>query len=173
MRGASGASREFSAWEECARRRGGEYSGEVPQTARRETRIGFRCELRGGECTAGLRLGKSVRGGGEGNTRVRYRKQLAREQDRYLGAVVVPYGCLGTYPWACDERIPCSACERGAAIPSCSDIRVPKLCEGGSPAGAKEVYSAPSYPLHERGVHPASHPKTLEECSTPHAAVLT
>ncbi len=43
-------------------------------------------------------LGKSVRGGGEGNTRVRYRKQLAREQDRYLGAVVSPYGRSGPLP---------------------------------------------------------------------------
>ena len=46
-------------------------------------------------CAAGnepraARLGKSVRGGGEGNTGARYRRQLTGEQDRYLGAVVVP-----------------------------------------------------------------------------------
>lgn len=35
-------------------------------------------------------LGKSVRGGGKGDALVRYRGQLAGEQDRYLGAVVVP-----------------------------------------------------------------------------------
>ena len=32
----------YSAWEECARRGGGEYSGWVPQAARRETRVGSR-----------------------------------------------------------------------------------------------------------------------------------
>ena len=36
------------------------------------------------------RLGKSVRGGGEGNAGVRYRRQLTGKRDRYLGAVVVP-----------------------------------------------------------------------------------
>ena len=60
----------------------------------------------------------------------------------------------------------------------------PSSARAGAPVGAKEVYSAPSTrlkashhiwqaPLPERGVHPASHPKTLEECSTHHAAVLT
>ena len=153
----------------------------IPSPLREGGVVGAGCV---GEYTAGPRLGKSVRGGGKENTRVRYRRQLTGEQDRYLGAVVVPYGCLGTYLRARDERIPCSACERGAAIPSCSDIRVPELCEGGSPVGAKEVYSGPNAhlkashhiwqaPLHERGVHPASHPKTLEGCSTHHTVVLT
>lgn len=44
------------------------------------------CGLRGGECTAGSRLGKSVRGGGEGNTGVRYRRQLAKNKRWVEGA---------------------------------------------------------------------------------------
>ena len=119
------------------------------------------------------RLGKGVRGGGVGNTRVRYRRQLTGKRDRYLGEVVAQLRRSGCLPAGSARKGLPQLRERGAAIPSCSDIRVPELCEGGSPAGAKEVYSAPAYPLHKRGTHPASHPKTLEECSTHPTAVLT
>lgn len=131
------------------------------------------CGLRGGECTAAPRLGKSVRGCGEGNIGVRYRRQLTRDKDWVAGIAVAQFRRSGCLPAGSVRKGLPQLCERGAAILSCSDIRVPELCEGGSPAGAKEVYSAPAYPLHERGVHPASHPKTLEECSTHHTVVLT
>ena len=39
-----------------------------------------RVRLCGLERNAGARLGKSVRGGGEGNTGVRYRRQLAKNE---------------------------------------------------------------------------------------------
>lgn len=39
-----------------------------------------RARLCGRERTAGPRLGKSVRGGGAGNTRVRYRRQLTKNE---------------------------------------------------------------------------------------------
>lgn len=59
----------------------------IPSPLREGGVVGAGCV---GEYTAGPRLGKSVRGGGKENTRVRYRRQLTGEQDRYLGAVVVP-----------------------------------------------------------------------------------
>lgn len=49
----------------------------------------------------------------------------------------------------------------------------PSSARAGAPVGAKEVYSAPVYPLHERGTHPARHLTTLEGCSTHHTVVLT
>ena len=119
------------------------------------------------------RLGKGVRGGGVGNTRVRYRRQLTGKRDRYLGEVVAQLRRSGCLPAGSARKGLPQLRERGAAIPSCSDIRVPELCEGGSPAGAKEVYSAPAYPLHKRGTHPARRLKTLEGCSTHHTVVLT
>ena len=90
------------------------------------------------------RLGKGVRGGGVGNTRVRYRRQLTGKRDRYLGEVVAQLRRSGCLPAGSARKGLPQLRERGAAIPSCSDIRVPELCEGGSPAGAKEVYSVPS-----------------------------
>ena len=79
------------------------------------------------------RLGKGVRGGGVGNTRVRYRRQLTGKRDRYLGEVVAQLRRSGCLPAGSARKGLPQLRERGAAIPSCSDIRVPELCEGGCP----------------------------------------
>ena len=47
---------------------------------------------------AGPRLGKSMRGGGEGNTGVRYRRQLAGNECWVQGIAVTPYGRSGRLP---------------------------------------------------------------------------
>ena len=57
-----------------------------------------RVRLCGRERTAGPRLGKSVRGGGEGNTGVRYRRQLAGNECWVQGIAVTPYGRSGRLP---------------------------------------------------------------------------
>ena len=86
----------------CAERGKG-YSGEVPQTARRETKVGSRVWWW-------------------------FRRDVS-----------APSRGIGARRFQHDH-----ASAHGPAIPSWSDIRVPESCEGGSPVGAKEVYSEPA-----------------------------
>ena len=65
------------------------------------------------------RLGKSVRGSGEGNAGVRYRRQLAGNECWVQGIAVVPQGRQGAFPRAHRDRACCSPMRaRSTAIPS-------------------------------------------------------
>ena len=67
------------------------------------------------------------------NTQVRYRRQLAGDKDWVAGIVVAQFRKSGCLPAGSARKGLPQLRERGAAIPSCSDIRVPELCEGGCP----------------------------------------
>ena len=51
------------------------------------------------------RLGKSVRGSGEGNAGVRYRRQLAGNECWVQGIAVIPQGRQGAFPRAHRDRL--------------------------------------------------------------------
>lgn len=96
-----------------------EHTGLSPASLSLLPMVRGRVRLCGRERTAGPRLGKSVRGGGEGNAGVRHRRQLTGEQDRYLGAVVSPYGRLGHLPEGSrQEGSSATMRARSTAIPS-------------------------------------------------------
>ena len=115
------------------------------------------CEPRAARC------GKSVRERGGGNTRVRYRRQLAKIEYWVEGIAVTPYGR--------SERLPAGSRQEGFSTTMrarTAQLYLPEATSGcpssaraGAPVGAKEVYSAPAFPLHNRGTHPARRLKIL------------
>ena len=92
------------------------------------------------------RLGKSVRGSGEGNAGVRHRRQLAKNE--YWGS-----GHCGDSIWVVrapsrgliETGLVVAPCERAAQLylPEATS-GCPSSARAGAPAGAKEVYSVPS-----------------------------
>ena len=94
--------------------------------------------------TAGYSAWEECARRGGRNTRVGYRRQLAK----------IEYWVQGTSPQACARaRLSYTFLKRH---------QVPELCEAGAPVGAKEVYSAPASPPHKRGMHPVRHLKSLK-----------
>ncbi len=94
--------------------------------------------------TAGCSLWEECAGTGRGNTRVRYRRQLAQNED----------WVQGTSPQACARTAQLYLPEATSGCPSSA--------RAGAPVGAKEVYSAPVHPSHKRGTHSARRLKSLK-----------
>ena len=114
--------------------------------------------------TAGCSLWEECAGTGRGNTRVRYRRQLAKIEYWVEGIAVTPYGR--------SERLTAGSRQEGFSTTMrarTAQLYLPEATSGcpssaraGAPVGAKEVYSAPAHPSHKRGTHPARHLKSLK-----------
>lgn len=94
--------------------------------------------------TAGYSVWEDCAGTRRGNAGVRYRKQLAQNEDWVQGA----------YPQVCAYTAQLYLPEATSGCPSSA--------RAGAPVGAKEVYSAPAFPLRNRGTHPVRHLKSLK-----------
>lgn len=114
--------------------------------------------------TAGYSAWEECAGTGRGNTGVRYRRQLAKIEYWVEGIAVTPYGRSG--------RLPAGSRQEGFSTTMrarTAQLYLPEATSGcpssaraGAPVGAKEVYSAPAHPLHNRGTHPARRLKSLK-----------
>ena len=102
------------------------------------------CGCAAGMRTAGHSAWEECAGTGRGNTRVRYRRQLAQNED----------WVQGTSPQACARTAQLYLPEATSGCPSSA--------RAGAPVGAKEVYSAPVHPSHKRGTHSARRLKSLK-----------
>ena len=94
--------------------------------------------------TTGYSVWEDCAGTRRGNAGVRYRKQLAQNEDWVQGA----------YPQVCAYTAQLYLPEATSGCPSSA--------RAGAPVGAKEVYSAPASPPHKRGMHPVRHLKSLK-----------
>lgn len=124
-----------------------------------------RVRLRGKRVrTTGYSVWEDCAGTGRGNTGVRYRRQLAKIEYWVEGIAVTPYGRSG--------RLPAGSRQEGFSTTMrarTAQLYLPEATSGcpssaraGAPVGAKEVYSAPAHPLHNRGTHPARRLKSLK-----------
>ena len=97
------------------------------------------------------------------NTRVRYRRQLAKNEYWVQGIAVVPQGRQCAFRELIETGLVVAPCERTAQLylPEATS-GCPSSARAGAPVGAKEVYSAPASPPHKRGMHPVRHLKSLK-----------
>ena len=94
---------------------------------------------------------------------MRYRRQLAKNEYWVQGIAVVPQGRQCAFRELIETGLVVAPCERTAQLylPEATS-GCPSSARAGAPVGAKEVYSAPAFPLHKRGTHPVRHLKSLK-----------
>ena len=141
-----------------------EHTGLSPAYPPSPGRWSSGCGCAAGMRTAGHSAWEECAGTGRGNTRVGYRRQLAKNGRWVAGIAVTPYGRSG--------RLPAGSRQEGFSTTMrarTAQLYLPEATSGcpssarvGAPVGAKEVYSAPAFPLHKRGTHPARHFKSLK-----------
>ena len=93
----------------------------------------------------GYSLWEECAGTGRGNTRVRYRRQLAKIEYWVQGIAVVPQGRQCAFRELIETGLVVAPCERTAQLylPEATS-GCPSSARAGAPVGAKEVYSVPS-----------------------------
>ena len=104
------------------------------------------CGCRGRDANRGCSLWEECAGTGRGNTRVRYRRQLAKIEYWVEGIAVTPYGR--------SERLPAGSRQEGFSTTMrarTAQLYLPEATSGcpssaraSAPVGATEVYSVPS-----------------------------